>query len=155
MSILTLSHIDYEIIGRMVRTAKILDGAISRKLSSYEITKAQFDILFVINFSGLSYLNASEIAKELFVSKANISKVIRHLIKKKYVVTIPDVLDLRIQKISLTKKAKNLLSSVLPEFFLIGNNALSSFSKVEKTKLLSQLHHIELQINTNSAEVKE
>ncbi len=154
-TILKLNHIDFEIIARMIRTTRILDRAISEKLSSFDITKAQLDILFVINYSDSNSLRASEIATELFVSKANISGLLKHLIKKKYVVTFVDALDLRIQNISLTKKAKNLLKRILPEFFSVGNKALSSISQDEKQKLHSQLFHIEESLNISSCKIKE
>ncbi len=139
----------------MIRTTRILDKAISQKLVCFDITKAQLDVLFVISFSDCHSLRACEIAEELFVSKPNISVILRHLFKKKYVLANADAQDFRAQLISLTQKAEKLLDSILPEFFNVGNRALNDFSEKEKEGLLSKLYHIEKQMNFTDHDFKE
>jgi len=139
----------------MIRTTRILDKAIANALSSFGITKAQLDVLFVIRFSNVQSLKACEIAEELFVSKANISVLLKYLLKNKYVLVVADKQDSRAQCISLTKKAEKLLDDLLPDFFNVGNNALSDLSQSEKKKLLLQLCHIEQHIHVGSDDIKE
>ncbi|PIK13782.1 MarR family winged helix-turn-helix transcriptional regulator [Halobacteriovorax sp. JY17] len=143
MSRISLEGQDINIIARMARTVSHLDKMITKSIGEFSLTKPQMDVLFVLKFSNNNELKATEIAEELFVSKANMSGLISRLEKEELIVRGIDPTDSRARTLVLTDKAKNVLDKVIPKYFEMTAEIMSKFSSEEKTKLLEQLEYIE------------
>ncbi|WP_372655268.1 MarR family winged helix-turn-helix transcriptional regulator [Halobacteriovorax sp.] len=143
MSRLKFEDRDMNIIAKMSRTIKSLEKMVSVSMEEFSLTKPQLDVLVVIKFSSHDALKATEIAEELFVSKANISGLISRLESAGFIERAVDPDDSRAKKLTLSSKANDVLDKVLPKYITMTNKIMSKFSEEEKTILVGQLEYIE------------
>ncbi|MFG1499415.1 MarR family transcriptional regulator [Halobacteriovorax sp. XZX-3] len=143
MSIIKSEYVQESIIGRMIRTTRILDKMISEEVSHFKLTKPQFDVLVILHLTDQESVTTTELAEELLVSKANITGIVKRLETANLVKKAIDENDTRSKKITLTEEGLELINKVLPRYFSMGHELVSRFSQDEKSKLLCQLGMIE------------
>ncbi|POB15271.1 MULTISPECIES: MarR family winged helix-turn-helix transcriptional regulator [Pseudomonadati] len=143
MSIIKSEYVQESIIGRMIRTTRILDKMISEEVSHFKLTKPQFDVLVILHLTDQESVTTTELAEELLVSKANITGIVKRLEAANLVKKAIDENDTRSKKITLTEEGLELINKVLPRYFSMGHELVSRFSQDEKSKLLCQLGMIE------------
>ncbi|WP_412471583.1 MarR family winged helix-turn-helix transcriptional regulator [Halobacteriovorax sp. RT-1-4] len=143
MSIIKSEYVQESIIGRMIRTTRILDKMISEEVSYFKLTKPQFDVLVILHLTDQESVTTTELAEELLVSKANITGIVKRLEAANLVKKAIDENDTRSKKITLTEEGLELINKVLPRYFSMGQELVSRFSQDEKSKLLCQLGMIE------------
>lgn len=143
MSRLKIEDRDMLIIAKMSRTIKSLEKMVSISMEEFSLTKPQLDVLVVIRLSSHDVLKATQIAEELFVSKANISGMILRLESAGFIERTVDPSDSRAKKLTLSSKANDVLDRVLPKYISMINEIMSKFSEDEKTILVGQLEYIE------------
>ena len=147
-SIINMRNENVDIIVHIVKTAKALDAMVGKTGAEYGLTKTQMEMLLVLQHSILDEITATDIAKELAVSKANVSGVISRLENLKLIVKKTAPFDSRVQFIEMTTKAWKIIHEVKPKYFKRVSDALEKFSGVEKKKLVKQLSHIESYMRT-------
>ncbi|MFG1482054.1 MarR family transcriptional regulator [Halobacteriovorax sp. HFRX-2_2] len=143
MSIIKSEYVQESIIGRMIRTTRILDKMVSEEVSHFKLTKPQFDVLVILHLTDQESVTTTELADELLVSKANITGIVKRLEAANLVKKAIDENDTRSKKITLTEDGLSLINKVLPRYFSMGQELVSRFSQEEKSKLLCQLGMIE------------
>ncbi|MFG1485262.1 MarR family transcriptional regulator [Halobacteriovorax sp. RZ-1] len=143
MSIIKSEYVQESIIGRMIRTTRILDKMVSEEVSHFKLTKPQFDVLVILHLTDQESVTTTELADELLVSKANITGIVKRLEAANLVKKAIDENDTRSKKITLTEDGLCLINKVLPRYFSMGQELVSRFSQEEKSKLLCQLGMIE------------
>lgn len=155
MSRLKFEDRDINIIAKMSRTVRSLEKMVSISMEEFSLTKPQFDVLLVIKFSESNVLKATEIAEELFVSKANISGLISRLESAGFIERGVDPEDSRARTLALSPKAKEVIDKVLPKYTSMTAKILSKFSEIEKNKLIEQLEYIESCMSSGGVEDEE
>lgn len=143
MSIIKSEYVQESIIGRMIRTTRILDKMVSEEVSHFKLTKPQFDVLVILHLTDQESVTTTELANELLVSKANITGIVKRLEAVNLIKKAIDENDTRSKKITLTEDGLTLINKVLPRYFSMGQELVSRFSQEEKSKLLCQLGMIE------------
>lgn len=146
MSIVELEIIEQKIIARMIRTARLFDKMIGDEVAQKKLTKPQVDILFILKYAPVDSLTTTELAEELFVSKANITGIVTRLLNAGYMTKVVDEKDTRSKKISLTEAGNALISGISPRYLQMAKDALSSLTTEELEKLHEQLNHVETYI---------
>lgn len=143
MSIVNLPQIEHKIVGRMLRTVRILEKMISEEVSQYKLTKPQMDVLVILKYSDQDSVTTTELAEELFVSKANITGIVTRLENANLIQKVTDPNDTRSKKITVTQQGEDLIERVLPRYFAMGIEAFAGLNEEEKRKLFEQLLHVE------------
>ncbi|MFG1492008.1 MarR family transcriptional regulator [Halobacteriovorax sp. ZH4_bin.1] len=143
MSIMKSEFVQESIIGRMIRTTRILDKMVSEEVSNFKLTKPQFDVLVILHLTDQEFVTTTELADELLVSKANITGIVKRLEVANLIKKAVDENDTRSKKITLTEDGLDLINKVLPRYFSMGQELVSKFTPEEKSKLLCQLGMIE------------
>ncbi|MGI4993391.1 MarR family winged helix-turn-helix transcriptional regulator [Halobacteriovorax sp. GFR7] len=143
MSIMKSEFVQESIIGRMIRTTRILDKMVSEEVSNFKLTKPQFDVLVILHLTDQESVTTTELADELLVSKANITGIVKRLEMANLIKKAVDENDTRSKKITLTEDGLDLINKVLPRYFSMGQELVSRFTPEEKSKLLCQLGMIE------------
>ncbi|EPZ51697.1 MarR family protein [Bacteriovorax sp. BAL6_X] len=143
MSIIKSEFVQESIIGRMIRTTRILDKMVSEEVSNFKLTKPQFDVLVILHLTDQESVTTTQLADELLVSKANITGIVKRLEAANLIKKAIDENDTRSKKITLTQDGLDLINKVLPRYFSMGQELVSRFSQEEKSKLLCQLGMIE------------
>lgn len=138
-----LNDLDLDVIVAMVRTTRYLESMVTHGISTYGLSKPQFDVLAKIFFSPEKRTTVTEAAQDALVSKANMTGIITRLLESELVVRESDPNDARVRFITLTDAGSRLVQKVLPKYFDMTHEAMSIFSKEEKELLLKQLEHIE------------
>lgn len=102
----------------------------------YGLNPAKFNMLMVIKHIGKEDgLSQRELGKNLFVSAANITKLIDALEKDALVARMPSAGDRRVNLIKITEKGSGLLDKVWPRHVESINKTLETFSASDKEKL--------------------
>lgn len=143
MSKVKFNDLDLDVIVAMIMTTRYVESMVTNGISTYGLSKPQFDVLAKIYFSPEKRTTVTEAAQDALVSKANMTGIITRLLDSELVRRDNDPNDARVRFISLTDAGSRLVQKVLPKYFDMTHEAMSIFSKDEKEKLLKQLEHIE------------
>lgn len=135
--------IDQELVVTNMRASKMVDEMVTRGLLPYGISKAQFDVLAFIYYSHGQLSTVTEIAADMYVSKANITGITNRLLKINLIQKNTNNRDARVNELVLTTKGNELIETLIPVYHGVTKSILSIFSNEEKNILLSQLKHIE------------
>ena len=99
----------------------------------FGLNPAQFNLLMLIkHFGGEKGVSQIELGDKLFVSAANITKLIDRLEKKGIARRFSSKKDRRVNLIKITEKGSKLLDKVWKKHVQALNNILEGFSEVEK-----------------------
>ncbi len=105
-----------------------------------EFPRVRFDILFILK--GHGEIPTSEIAKQLFMSKPQMTKEIDKLIEMGLVERYPDKKDRRIINIGLTEKGKEFLKKFMEQRKAVLKERLSVLQEEDLNLLSESLSNI-------------
>ena len=103
----------HEAVLNVVRTGGVLTNAGERLFRQFDLTEAQFNVLFSLKYNPHN-VTQSDLGKRLVVTRASITSVLDRLEAKGLVarVDVPD--DRRIYHVALTEKGSALVDEVEP-----------------------------------------
>jgi MarR family 2-MHQ and catechol resistance regulon transcriptional repressor len=99
-------------------------------------------------------ISQNELSNQLFVSAANITKLIDGLEKKEWVVRGSYDNDRRVKLIKITDKGSKLLDTVWLEHVKAINNILDNFSQADKEALNKYLEGFRKEMETRSSKLE-
>jgi len=111
-----------------------------KKMAHYKLTLPQFNVMEVLFNAGSMPLK--KISNELNVTGANITCVVDNLEKRDLVIRIPSKTDRRIINANLTEKGKEIIESILPEYFNMLDNTTDNLAESEKKELIRLLEKL-------------
>lgn len=122
------------IIYNIGRLYVLLDAYLNNKAyKEFGLNPATFNLLMVIKHIGRDEgVSQIEAGKRLFVSAANITKLVDSLQKKLLIVRLPAPADRRVNLIKITEKGSRLLDRVWARHAGVLNTLLEGFSEKEK-----------------------
>jgi len=102
----------------------------------YSLNAAKFNLLMVIKHIGKDKgLSQTEIGNNLYVTAANITKLIDAVERDGLVLRMASSSDRRVNLIKITDKGSRLLDEIWPKHVSGINEILEKFSSVDKDKL--------------------
>ena len=109
----------------------------SKHVLKYKLTAPQFGVLAVLNSEGPVPLK--KISEELMVTGANITCVVDNLEKEKLVQRIHSKEDRRVILADLTKKGKDKVKDILPDYLETLATTGKNLNETEQKQLLKLL----------------
>ncbi|MCX4459022.1 MarR family transcriptional regulator [Streptomyces sp. NBC_01340] len=123
-----------EIIGRINRSAALLQQAEDAPLRRAGLTRPEFDVLGTLRRTGHE-LTPSEIARETFASGAAVTKRLKQLTERGLVERRGDTRDRRVAHVRLTDAGRDLADAVLPQQLAYETTALSGIDLARQREL--------------------
>jgi MarR family 2-MHQ and catechol resistance regulon transcriptional repressor len=99
----------------IVRTAGVLSGAVTAFLRPYDLTEAQFNVLFALKHNPRD-ITQSDLGKMLVVTRATITSVLDNMEAKGLVERIDVPANRRIYHLGLTVKGRALIDGLEPKY---------------------------------------
>lgn len=127
-----------EIIGRINRSAALLQQAEDAPLRRAGLTRPEFDVLGTLRRTGHE-LTPSEIARETFASGAAVTKRLKQLTERGLVERRGDTRDRRVAHVRLTDAGRDLVDAVLPQQLAYETTALSGIDLARQRELADLL----------------
>ena len=115
------------------------------------LNHSHFQIMAVLKKSGK--LPISEVAKQLFISTPNMTKLLNKLIDEDMIERIPDEKDRRIINIKLTEKGNNYLEDSFEDIKLSLKNKFSTLPNDKLDKLNESLVTLKDVLNEISSDI--
>ncbi|MEX2016475.1 MAG: MarR family transcriptional regulator, partial [Candidatus Hydrogenedentales bacterium] len=112
---LPFQDIRHEALLNIVRTATLLSGRAAQLFRRYDLTEAQFNVLFALKFAQ-GDITQVELGKRLVVTRASITSVLDKLESKDFVRRDKVEGNRRIHHVRLTEKGLAHLSKVEPAY---------------------------------------
>ncbi|WP_371381274.1 MarR family winged helix-turn-helix transcriptional regulator [Sporomusa aerivorans] len=116
-----------------------LDDVLEMHFSRYGLSRAKFNALIQLYMTGGQGLTQSELGKKLFVSRANITRLIDRLEKEDLVARKADPADKRAFQLYLTDRANILMKAFVPIHNQYVHKLMSVLDTDEKKLLISLL----------------
>jgi DNA-binding MarR family transcriptional regulator len=130
---LTIKSPDDLIVYNIGRLYVVLDTYLSRIYATCGLNPAKFNLLMLIKHIGKdSGISQMELGRDLYVSAANITKLLDGLERKAWITRAPSRKDRRVKLIKITQSGAALLDEVWVEHIAAINGLLESFSRKEK-----------------------
>jgi len=122
----------------IVRTATLLTMKGAQIFRHYDLTEAQFNVLFALKFTN-GDITQAELGKRLVVTRASITSVLDKLESKELVnrKTVPG--NRRIHHVELTSAGKALIDTVEPSYRAEIHKALSGFQDGDCTTIIEYM----------------
>jgi DNA-binding MarR family transcriptional regulator len=105
--------IKHETVLNMVRTANLLSARAAQLFRRFDMTEAQFNVLFSLKFT-TGEITQAELGKRLVVTRASITSVLDKLEAKDLVQRLVVPGNRRIHHVSLTPQGRALVDKVEP-----------------------------------------
>jgi MarR family 2-MHQ and catechol resistance regulon transcriptional repressor len=134
----------HEAVLNIVRTASVLSTAGDQLFRQFDLTEAQFNVLFSLKYNP-RHVTQSDLGKRLVVTRASITSVLDKLEAKGLVerADVPD--NRRIYHVVLTEKGRELVDEVEPLYREKIHEALEGLGEPECRQLIAQLERIRAQ----------
>ena len=129
----------------MVRTANLLSAKASHLFRHFDLTEAQFNVLFALKFSE-GDITQAELGKRLVVTRASITSVLDKLESKELVRRIDVPGNRRIHHVELTERGSALINRVEPEYRDEVHGVLEDFSEAECAVLIDYMEKIRARV---------
>ena len=118
----------------------LLNQYFSSAYRPFQLTPAKFNILFLVDdLGGDTGIAQSELSDKLFVSAANITKIIDSMEKMSLVERLPSPHDRRVNLIRITEEGRKLLDAAWPTHIDVLNSICNDFTEDEKNTLKNLL----------------
>ena len=127
-----------EIIGRINRSAALLQQAEDAPLRRAGLTRPEFDVLGTLRRTGHE-LTPSEIARETFSSGAAVTKRLKQLTERGLVERRGDTRDRRVAHVRLTDAGRDLVDGILPDQLAYETAVLSGVTPDRQRELAALL----------------
>lgn len=144
----------HETILNVVRTANLLSTKAAQLFRRYDLTEAQFNVLFALKFTE-GNITQAELGKRLVVTRASITSVLDKLESKELVrrVDVPD--NRRIHHVRLTDAGTELIETVEPIYQAEVHDVLTDFDEAQCNDLIQSMEKIRRRVEQlNSAASK-
>ncbi len=105
----------HETVLSVVRTANLLSAKAAQLFRQFDLTEAQFNVLFALKFAN-GDLTQADLGKRLVVTRASITSVLDKLERKGLVERQKVPGNRRIHHVRLTRSGTALLDSLEPEY---------------------------------------
>ena len=128
----------------MVQTFVVMESRMSARVQAQGLTLPGMNVLGILRLHEPQGIPLNELSRYLTVTRANITGLIDHLVRKGLVKRVNHATDRRSRLAQLTSKGKAWLESFLPGHFKAIKHMLSPLSSHEKvtlTHLLSKMRH--------------
>ena len=124
------------IVYNVGRLYVVLDTYLTHVYAKFDLNPAKFNLLMLIKHIGkVSGISQMELGHNLYVSAANITKLLDGLEKKGWIVRVPSPKDRRVKLIKITDSGAALLDDVWVAHVAAINGLMGSFSHKEKEAL--------------------
>lgn len=133
--------IRHEAVLNIVRTANLLSARAAQLFRQFDLTEAQFNVLFALHFAG-DDITQSELGKRLVVTRASITSVLDKLESKSLVERQKVEGNRRIHHVKLTSAGDQLLDKVEPVYRDEIHRVLTDFSDNDCRGLISELENV-------------
>ena len=124
-----------EILLNFISTYDMLMGHFSKRMSAYNLSPAMFNVLMILSRGSEKKFKQHDISELLLVSRANVTGLVKTLIRKRLVKREADPKDRRAWLVKITKKGKDLLEAYLPRHYKEIYRIFSGFKASEKKEL--------------------
>ena len=143
---LPFEDIRHETVLNIVRTANLLSSKASTLFRNFDLTEAQFNVLFALKFA-TGDITQAELGKRLVVTRASITSVLDKLESKKLVNRINVPQNRRIHHVILTDDGRRLIDEVEPKYRGEVYAALEDIETEDCHTLIHQLEHVRDRVN--------
>lgn len=133
--------IRHEAVLNVVRTANLLSTKASQLFRRFDLTEAQFNVLFALKFSG-GNITQAELGKRLVVTRASITSVLDKLEGKDLVRRIDVPGNRRIHHVTLTNSGTELINRVEPVYRDEVHSVLDDFNKEQCAVLIDHMEQM-------------
>ncbi|MFE9438676.1 MarR family winged helix-turn-helix transcriptional regulator [Streptomyces sp. NPDC006602] len=123
-----------EIIGRINRSAALLQQAEDAPLRRAGLSRPEFDLLGALRRTGHE-LTPGELSRETFSSGAAVTKRLKSLTERGLVERRGDDRDRRVAHVRLTDAGRDLVDGILPEQLAYETAVLSGMGEAEQDEL--------------------
>lgn len=133
--------ISHEAVLNVVRTANLLSAKAAQLFRQYDLTEAQFNVLFALKFTEENITQA-ELGKRLVVTRASITSVLDKLEEKDLVRRVDVPGNRRIHHVELTPGGADLIERVEPVYRAEVHGVLEDFNRRECETLIGYMEKI-------------
>ena len=131
-----------EILLNFVATYDVLMGHFSKRMSAYGLSPAMFNVLMILSRGSEKKFKQHDISELLLVSRANVTGLVKTLVRKRLVKREADPKDRRAWLVKITEKGKDLLEAYLPRHYEEIYRIFSGFKASEKKELSRLLYKL-------------
>ncbi len=131
----------HETVLNIVRTATVLSSKAAQLFRDFDLTEAQFNVLFALKFTD-GNITQAELGKRLVVTRASITSVLDKLESKKWVKRIDVPENRRIHHVALTESGRELVERVEPAYRREVHDALKALSDDQCRSLMHLLETV-------------
>ncbi len=122
-----------EMLLNLVHTYDVLAAYLTRKTSSYGITRSGFNVLMILSRSQSRACKQNEISQLMLVSRANITGLVDSLARLGLVERTSDPHDRRVNMVKILPKGEKLLEHLLPGYYKYIHDICSVATSREKS----------------------
>lgn len=138
---LPFRDIHHEAVLNIVRTANLLSARAAQLFRQFDLTEAQFNVLFALRFAG-DDITQAELGKRLVVTRASVTSVLDKLESKELVKREKVEGNRRIHHVVLTTGGKELLDRVEPVYREEIQQVLTDFNEDDCRRLITELENV-------------
>jgi MarR family 2-MHQ and catechol resistance regulon transcriptional repressor len=136
-----MQDVRHEAVLNIVRTANILSQKGAALFRMFDLTEAQFNVLFALKYKEREWTQ-SELGKRLVVTRASVTSVLDKLEEKGLVKRSAVLNNRRIYHVKLTPKGLALLNRVEPVYRRDIHEALGEFDEIGCRRLIHDLERV-------------
>lgn len=125
----------HETVLNLVRTATLLSTRATQLFRRFDLTEAQFNVLFALKFSK-GRITQAELGKRLVVTRASITSVLDKLEAKEFVKRLDVPENRRIHHVELTESGRRLVNEVEPLYRKEVHEVLADLGDLECQTLI-------------------
>lgn len=143
--------IRHEAVLNIVRTANLLAGVGARLFREFDLTEAQFNVLFSLKYKGQD-VTQSDLSKRLVVTRASTTSVLDKLEAKNLVVRKDVPGNRRINHVELTAEGQQLIDRLEPLYRETVHAAIGGLNQTQCRGLIGLLERVRASITDNAGE---
>lgn len=136
------NDVDVDLFMGILKMADLYNKQVAEGLNKYNLSKPQFDILYIISRTGNERPTLSYLVKEFKLSKSNVSSILSRLETKNLVERIPDKIDKRVVWLCPTQKGKDFVDSFVDPHKSKIKEVMSHFGVDQKSDILTFIQEI-------------
>ena len=145
--------IRHEAVLNIVRTANQFASKAAQLFRQFDLTEAQFNVLFALKFASEDITQA-ELGKRLVVTRASITSVLDKLESKNLVKRVDVPNNRRIHHVVLTNEGLDLIVKAEPVYRDEIYHVLTDLNMDECQQLITHLEHIRSRVSTPAPKSK-
>jgi len=145
-----MQDVRHEAVLNIVRTANVLSQQGAALFRRFELTEAQFNVLFALQYKERPWTQ-SDLGKRLVVTRASITSVLDKLEQKGLVKRNSVPGNRRIYHVELTEAGKALLQKVEPLYREDVHRVLGEFDEARCRRLIADLEEVRQRLHDADA----